>query len=160
MSTSGRISYLDGLRGIACMQVMVYHYFVVFEPHIRPGWLCDGQYAVSIFFILSGVVLTKQYKPNCTVLSAFCARIARLGIPVWFAVLASAAMMFLGAGLLPAAVQITHTPYMPPTFFQPNLAGLLRDLTGFSMLVGFEKNNLFPFPGAIYQIYSTDPVIW
>ena len=65
------ISYLDSVRGIACMIVVFMHFFTFFEkPHwailqIPPlNFLLSGGFAVCIFFVLSGFVLSYKFIGN------------------------------------------------------------------------------------------------
>ena len=44
---------LDGLRGIACVLVVVYHLFPFFHQYLFFGWM-----AMDIFFVLSGFLIT------------------------------------------------------------------------------------------------------
>jgi len=48
---------LDALRGIAALGVVVYHFHQYFSPVSAPG----GYLAVDLFFMLSGVVITRAY---------------------------------------------------------------------------------------------------
>jgi peptidoglycan/LPS O-acetylase OafA/YrhL len=65
---NNRLAYLDSLRGIAAMMVLIYHYI---------GWkwgdeksyhfasiVFNGSDAVSFFFVLSGFVLSYKYLQN------------------------------------------------------------------------------------------------
>ena len=92
-----RLEYLDTLRGLAALSVIAFHYLQAYGP--PPGdWIwtrtplcifCDGQLAVSVFFVLSGFVLSNRYfnSGNCDTLQTFklrgyvVARCARLWIP-------------------------------------------------------------------------------
>ncbi len=70
-TTSDRILALDGLRGIAAMVVVVFHFLCLMHPaivpdmHDSPPWVSDspvavlwnGPFAVSVFFVLSGFVI-------------------------------------------------------------------------------------------------------
>ena len=56
-----RIGFLDGLRGLACMQVVLFHYGSAFCPNARLGVLANGVLAVAIFFVISGFVLTESF---------------------------------------------------------------------------------------------------
>jgi peptidoglycan/LPS O-acetylase OafA/YrhL len=56
---------LTGLRGIAALWVVLYHYGIRYFPTIQPGALGHiiekGYLAVDLFFLLSGFVLTHVY---------------------------------------------------------------------------------------------------
>ncbi|WP_269850238.1 acyltransferase family protein [Methanosarcina horonobensis] len=76
-----KISYLDGLRGIAAVNVMIMHFFVALAPamiygselpshfgnldHLFSttplGLIGAGNFSVCIFFVLSGYVLTQKF---------------------------------------------------------------------------------------------------
>ena len=76
-----KISYLDGLRGVAAINVMLMHFFIVLLPamiysdrmpsHLGNlekiftstplGLIGAGNFSVCIFFVLSGYVLTQKY---------------------------------------------------------------------------------------------------
>ena len=76
-----KVNYLEGLRGIACIIVVIHHfccaYYPVFiglvEPtreNVKGSWqiansplrlLWAGQFSVVLFFVLSGNVLTRRY---------------------------------------------------------------------------------------------------
>ncbi len=108
-----RIGYLESIRGLAAVQVLLLHFLAAFAPnlvftlpagaaiagyiHLSPLYfLYDGYSAVYIFFALSGYVLTRSFerhlaRPSSQVL----ARIVRLGLPALAATLAAAAMMLL-----------------------------------------------------------------
>ena len=65
----GRLEYLDVVRGLAALSVVFFHYFQAYGyPPVRWLWmrtplsaLCDGTAAVSMFFVLSGLVLSLRY---------------------------------------------------------------------------------------------------
>jgi peptidoglycan/LPS O-acetylase OafA/YrhL len=53
-----RIPTLDGWRGIAILLVLVDHFFPSRDGKPVPPWLEMGQHGVSIFFVLSGFLIT------------------------------------------------------------------------------------------------------
>lgn len=97
-----RIAWLDGLRGVGALQVVLLHYAAAFLPAIglvQPGmahqvwegWFIntplflplDGYLAVCIFFLLSGVALTLSFRarPRAVAQGAL-RRTVRLGVPM------------------------------------------------------------------------------
>ncbi len=109
-----KISYLEGLRGIACFMVVLSHFAVSFFPALYYGLapeahyprieifiansplniLYSGNLAVCIFFILSGYVLSHKFfvcQDRNIALSGMIKRYVRLVIPV------AAAMLILYA---------------------------------------------------------------
>ena len=77
-----KIKYLNGLRGVAAFQVVIHHFILAFYPALFSGpdiqthmaggievsasgsvfnLLWDGNFAVCIFFILSGFVLSHKF---------------------------------------------------------------------------------------------------
>jgi peptidoglycan/LPS O-acetylase OafA/YrhL len=100
-----RIQYLDGLRGLAAVSVVLFHYLywlfpaAVFGPgpgklgSAELGWLhtsplyafISGSFAVALFFVLSGFVLGFPFCVKAdrgTVLRAIYRRYPRLAIPI------------------------------------------------------------------------------
>ena len=105
MSMEGKISFLDGLRGIAAVNVMLMHFFIVLTPALiysdqvpshfgnfetifssSPlGLIGAGNFSVCIFFVLSGYVLTQKYfsiGDKNLIVSGILRRYIRLLIPV------------------------------------------------------------------------------
>jgi peptidoglycan/LPS O-acetylase OafA/YrhL len=81
-----RLRFVDGLRGIAALLVMLYHYAG------RLGWPLDalklGDIGVGIFFVLSGFVITMTVSHHKALTFGFLGRFAarraiRLDIPYW-----------------------------------------------------------------------------
>ncbi|HOW15171.1 acyltransferase [Methanosarcina sp.] len=117
---TGKISYLDGLRGVAAINVMIMHFFVALAPAMvygsqypshfgsldlifstTPlGLIGEGNFSVCIFFVLSGYVLTQKYfktKDNSIIISSAVRRYLRLFIPVFASVILS--YLLASAGL-------------------------------------------------------------
>lgn len=117
-----KIKYLDGLRGLAALMVVVHHLVIAFYPatfsadnsqtHFQDGkleiWYChspfsvftNGNFAVYIFFVLSGFVLSQKYfrtNDSSLLISSAVKRYFRLFIPVFFTV--TIAFIFLKLNL-------------------------------------------------------------
>jgi peptidoglycan/LPS O-acetylase OafA/YrhL len=108
-----RIAYLESIRGLAALQVLLLHFFAAFAPdlvfslpagaavagyiHLSPLYfLYDGYSAVYIFFALSGYVLTRSFERHpAQPSSQILARIIRLGLPALAATLVAAAVMLM-----------------------------------------------------------------
>ena len=126
-----RLLFVDGLRGIAAMSVVVCHFY----GHLRSAldqWLHEfvqvlmshGFEGVTIFFVLSGLVITKNVGVG-NVRGSFLLRFAlrrsiRLDPPYWLAIATALGMMFLAESLFtdikktyPSAAQIaSHFVYL------------------------------------------------
>ena len=85
---SGKVQYLEGLRGIAAMQVVLLHFVTGFMPdtaeHAWPPLpiLFDGHTAVYVFFLISGAVLTPSFGRPGAFAAKLLKRVVRLAIPV------------------------------------------------------------------------------
>jgi peptidoglycan/LPS O-acetylase OafA/YrhL len=108
-----RIAYLESIRGLAALQVLLLHFLAAFAPdmvyalpagaaiagaiHLSPLYfLYDGYSAVYIFFALSGYVLTRSFECNlANPPSQILGRVIRLGLPAVAAVLVAAAVMLV-----------------------------------------------------------------
>jgi peptidoglycan/LPS O-acetylase OafA/YrhL len=92
-----RFESLDGLRGVAAVSVAAYHFLSAYIPGVIPGqsaaivWLSDtplavlynGAFAVEIFFVLSGFVVSDSAaKRHMPVIFNLASRYVRLAIPV------------------------------------------------------------------------------
>jgi peptidoglycan/LPS O-acetylase OafA/YrhL len=81
--TSSRLPITDGLRAVAVLAVVLFHFF----PSAVPG----GYIGVDVFFVISGFVIALRYLPRLTsgevgIGQFFLRRIQRL-VPVYFLVL-------------------------------------------------------------------------
>src|SRR5580704_12654526 len=85
-----RISALDGLRAVALLIIMGYHFGV--------GWLQGGFFSLDIFYVLSGYLITgllvSEYRKRGAIkLSAFWLRRARRLLPALVIVLVAVTLM-------------------------------------------------------------------
>lgn len=58
--SGGRIAALDGWRGIAILLVLIDHVVGIFRKDILGPWSASGQHGVTIFFVLSGFLITTK----------------------------------------------------------------------------------------------------
>lgn len=102
-----KTGYLDGLRGIASLVVFIHHYICAFYPALVFGagaafhigrveaqvaasplnLFYNGGFAVCIFFVLSGYVLTYKYfrtRQRDIIISSSVRRYIRLMVPIVF----------------------------------------------------------------------------
>jgi len=85
-----RISALDGIRAVALLIIMGYHFGV--------GWLQGGFFSLDIFYVLSGYLITgllvSEYRKRIAIkLSAFWMRRARRLLPALLIVLVAVTLM-------------------------------------------------------------------
>jgi peptidoglycan/LPS O-acetylase OafA/YrhL len=67
MSYATRVPSLDGLRGIAAVAVMFFHFNIFFLPQARLPFVGRAYLAVDLFFLLSGFVMAHVYGRLLTV---------------------------------------------------------------------------------------------
>jgi len=116
-----RQAHLDSLRGIAALIVVIAHYLAAFYPYTIFGnqggyqqhadWenmvfyppfglLVAGHFAVCLFFILSGYVLSYSYlgesKRRQKILASIIKRPIRLGGLVWLAIICGSLLWYCG----------------------------------------------------------------
>lgn len=87
----GRVTSLDGLRGLAALAVVGYHYTTDFvEDYAPTGWvavdLAYGRFGVVLFFIISGFVITTTLERTRSGGDYLVSRFARLFPAYWLAV--------------------------------------------------------------------------
>jgi peptidoglycan/LPS O-acetylase OafA/YrhL len=102
----GREMALESVRGLAALIVVLHHLVFGFAPHLfqrlDAPWLRiwhDGKFAVSVFFVLSGFVLSLSFVRTQqieTLRAAIVRRYWRLFIPVAASVIASYILMARG----------------------------------------------------------------
>jgi peptidoglycan/LPS O-acetylase OafA/YrhL len=160
-----RVGWLDGLRGIAAMQVVLLHYACVFLPAIgfhEPGlahfswesafirtplgFLFDGASAVFLFFIMSGVALTHAFNTRPFAFRREVSRrLIRLGLPMATAILFGAALLSLMPDAHLIAGERTGSSallYMGP--HEISLISIIHQIMIEGLLAGFGDVNLLP----------------
>ncbi|AKB19461.1 MULTISPECIES: acyltransferase [unclassified Methanosarcina] len=168
---AGKITYLDGLRGIAAVNVMIMHFFVALAPAMAYGTelpshfgnldklfsgtplglIGAGNFSVCIFFVLSGYVLTQKYfktKENGVIISSAVRRYLRLFIPVFASVMLS--YLLASAGLyryyLETMVISAGSNYRDYWAFTPDIVEAVKQALWGSFFVGGKM--------------SYNPVLW
>jgi exopolysaccharide production protein ExoZ len=103
-----RIQYLDYLRGLAAFGIMVYHFTSwSYGNHEADSFLGKvGIYAVSIFYVLSGLTLFKVYQNNLDLKDFFRKRVFRI-YPLLFVVTLVAALLQRNFDVLNVLFNIT-----------------------------------------------------
>jgi peptidoglycan/LPS O-acetylase OafA/YrhL len=102
-----RIPTLDGWRGIAIMLVLFDHIQYAFMGHFAQPWTQTGQHGVTIFFVLSGFLITsKLLEGQIDLKNFYIRRVFRLMPVAWayLAVLLILGLMSHATIAAPAAV--------------------------------------------------------
>jgi peptidoglycan/LPS O-acetylase OafA/YrhL len=115
---SGRLDLLDGVRGWSALSVVLFHVFWetfgALVPGFRnpiTGFLCDGQLAVCVFFVLSGEALSAAFfagKGDAATIRLAIKRYPRLAIPILASCLIVFALDRCGLVYSAQAVEIVH----------------------------------------------------
>ena len=144
-----RFAYLDGLRGWAALLVVLHHATIAIDFAVYTGrpsesrvygdvWLsgtpffpfaATGNFAVCIFFALSGFVLTHAYQRSRQYwLTLLARRYLRLGLPMLVGCLLAWMLMSLGLIRNQPAAQLTQSTWLAGQFQQqPNFAQALLE---------------------------------
>lgn len=138
-SGSGVVHALDGLRGLAAIAVVTFHYRTMLG-----GWYFPSAYlAVDLFFIISGIVICLNYEDRLRggmgALRFMARRLARLA-PLYLVALA------LGAGVAAAGIAMETGNWTGRTLAPVVLAGSL-------MLPN-------PFPAPRPDLFPLNPPCW
>lgn len=160
-----RISWIDGMRGYAAIQVVLLHYssallpvlglassgipHAKIEPYLAHSpffFILNGYAAVWLFFLLSGVVLTGSFgaAPRA-IISSIVRRIVRLGLPMVCAI-------FLGAILYSAwphahvqASQFTRSQMWLGSVSPPlSIRNILHQIFFEGLFTGYAGISIFP----------------
>lgn len=95
-----RLPELDGLRGLAAISVVLFHYTTRYQSlfgHARPlvASLPWGFYGVDMFFMISGFVISLVLERRPSPSSFLVARVARLYPAFWVSMLCTATVLLL-----------------------------------------------------------------
>ena len=160
-----RLDYLDGLRGLAAMQVVFEHVVLGFRPGIFDAWpriLWDGNVAVFLFFLMSGFVLTGSFeRAPAAVGSALARRLIRLGLPL----AAASVFAFLLVTALPGhyldAARFSGSAWLASMRPDDPLHAL-ADVSGATMVTGYSTTTLFGVLSPLLwtERATADPPLW
>lgn len=148
-----RYELLDGLRGVAAMLVIWYHFFEGFATSPTDQMMNHGYLAVDFFFVLSGFVLGYAYddrwKNGLTVRRFLLRRVIRLQPLVVLAVIIGAV-----AYILQGSVKWDGTPVPLSTLLPALLLGvfLIPVLPGMSAEVR-GNGEMFPLNGPSWSLF-------
>jgi len=134
-----RIPALDGLRGVALLIIMGFHFGV--------GWLQGGFFSLDIFYVLSGYLITglllgEYGRRGRIVLSAFWLRRARRLLPALLVVLAVVTLY----------VRFVATPGLYPEFRMSALSALFYFSNWWQIAA---SSNYFAVTGAVSPLTHT-----
>jgi peptidoglycan/LPS O-acetylase OafA/YrhL len=149
----GKVTYLEGLRGIAAMQVVLLHFVTGFMPwtaeHAWPPLrlVFDGHTAVYVFFLISGTVLTPSFARPGGFFGKLGKRVVRLGIPVAGAAAIATVLLALMPGAHRDASAISGSAWLAmDSSGAPTLTHLAREIGLDSLVLGYREATLFaPF---------------
>lgn len=182
-----RFAFVEGMRGVAAMQVVILHYCAAFLPVLaRNGtyehftWetalsrspiylLMDGASGVYLFFVMSGFVLAPSFgRANTSGLSLAAKRAARLFLPVLAGGCVAVALYFLFPNALPDAVAQSRSDWLA-MFGSKSLTAysIAKDMFLNSMLTGYTSSSIFTGSAILPDIlqppaigYSLNPPTW
>jgi peptidoglycan/LPS O-acetylase OafA/YrhL len=172
LRAGARIGYLESIRGLAALQVLLLHFFAAFAPdlvfslpagaivagyiHLSPLYfLYDGYSAVYIFFALSGYVLTRSFERHLARSSSqIQARIIRLGLPAIAATLVAAAVMLMFGKLNVEAGDLSGSAWFASQWNADlSILSVIRDGTINALLLGYRG-----LPGVAFLAPWQQPV--
>ena len=146
----GKVQYLEGLRGIAAMQVVLLHFVSGFMPDAaQHAWpplrvLFDGHTAVYVFFLISGAVLTPSFARPGPFVAKLVKRVVRLGIPVAAAAVIATLLLAAWPDAHLRAAALTGSAWLAmDSSGAPTLAHLAREVSLDSLLLGYREATLF-----------------
>jgi peptidoglycan/LPS O-acetylase OafA/YrhL len=168
--TERRLHYVDTLRGVASVQVLLSHGMLAFftnfalaspSSHTVAGYLgvsplfflIDGASAVCIFFVLSGYVLTPVFTHSrATDAAMIGSRFLRLGIPAVAGCAFSVIMFQAFGGYHETAGAIAQSQWLADGWRPSSDLWFLKDALVNGVILGFQDVSVaqwFGFPGSL-----------
>jgi peptidoglycan/LPS O-acetylase OafA/YrhL len=133
-----KLSYLDGLRGLAAFIVVIHHYTLGFYPAYAGNavsktpisLIYNGNFSVCVFFVLSGFVLSAKYfktkNPEVLIASAT-KRYFRLLLPVLFSIVLAYIVLSFGLFSNTKVSAITGSSWLGAFYnFDANFVEMLK----------------------------------
>lgn len=171
--------FVDGLRGIAALQVVVLHYCAAFLPvFARAGlplhfaWeygasfsplflIAQGYVAVYIFFVMSGFVLAGSFiRSEASLRAQAMKRSLRLYPPVVASLLFSAMLMVLFPTSRQQAVHLSMSTWLEHQWGHHVTAlSFAKEVIINSMLVGYGSSSIFSAVGGITDSSLFTPLV-
>jgi peptidoglycan/LPS O-acetylase OafA/YrhL len=153
----GKIRHLEGLRGVAAVQVVLLHFVTGFLPtsaeHAAPPLpvLWDGHTAVYVFFLISGTVLTPSFARGGAWPRQIAKRLVRLGLPIAAAAIIALVLLSVMPDAHRDAAQLTGSGWLAmDSSAATTLTHLLREITLDSLVLGYREYTLFtPIAGRL-----------
>jgi peptidoglycan/LPS O-acetylase OafA/YrhL len=177
-----RVAYLEGLRGIAALQVVLLHFVTAFlsgaverDPTRYHGaWEAaiagtpqrvayDGHTAVYVFFLISGAVLTPSFARPGGTLAKLAKRLVRLIVPVAAAAAIACALLAAFPTAHARAASLSGSPWFAmDSSGAATLGHLAREVGIDSLLLGYQEATLFgPLAGWLTPMaQSLDAPFW
>lgn len=147
---SGKIQYLEGMRGIAAVQVVLMHFVTAFLPqtaeHAAPPLrvLWDGHTAVYVFFLISGAVLTPSFARGGIWPRQAAKRLVRLGVPTTGAAVVALVLLTAMPDAHLVAARVSGSGWLAmDSSGATTLPHLLREITLDSLFLGYREYTLF-----------------
>lgn len=150
---SVRIKALDGIRALAIVAVVLYH--------LRPSVLPGGFIGVTVFFVLSGFLITRSIvsaldKGSFSYRRYLLRRLWRLFFPIVITIALSAVLTYLFAPSLLLKVQ---SDCLPATLFVSNWFYIVRNVPYFAAAGLPSPLTHLWFLGVLAQFYVLWPLI-
>lgn len=160
-----KLKYLDGIRGISALIVFVHHFTLAFMPllfwgdpsgfegepikkiiHYTPvGIIINGNFAVCMFFVLSGYVLSHKFfltGDKQLITNSAYRRYIRLGIPVFISVIISYLILKTGGYFNKEVGSMTESKWFTEFWtFEPSLWSAIKNGLFGALIIGDTSYN-------------------
>lgn len=158
-----RLAFLEGLRGLAAMQVLLLHYCAMILPYAARAddvrhfdaelwfaatplfFLINGHVAVQLFFLISGTVLAASFlRSDASIPAQILKRFLRLLLPALAAIAFALALLYWLPMDRAGLTELVKSDWMARYMNTPlQLAAIARDSLLDSVLLGYQDVSLF-----------------